>query len=38
MTDVHTEGMNLFKSMMPGLIPENVTTLRDGSFATNSAN
>src|ERR1700678_708995 len=33
MTDVHTEGMNLFKSMMPGLIPENVTTLRDGSFA-----
>jgi hypothetical protein len=33
MTDVHTEGMNLFKSMMPGLIPENVATLRDGSFA-----
>src|ERR1700677_4100348 len=32
MTDVHTEGMNLFKSMMHGLIPENVTTLRDGSF------
>jgi 4-carboxymuconolactone decarboxylase len=33
MTDVHTEGMNLFKSMMPGLIPEDVTTLRDGGFA-----
>src|ERR1700678_3180880 len=33
MTDVHTEGMNLFQSMMPGLIPANVTILRDGSFA-----
>ncbi len=33
MADIHTEGLNLFKDMMPGLIPDDVTTLRGGGFA-----
>jgi len=33
MTDIHAEGLDLLKDMMPGLIPDSVTTLRDGSFA-----
>jgi 4-carboxymuconolactone decarboxylase len=33
MADPHTEGLNLFKDMMPGLIPDGVTTLRGGGFA-----
>ena len=30
MADLHAEGLNLFKDMMPGLIPDGVTTLRGG--------
>jgi 4-carboxymuconolactone decarboxylase len=33
MTDPHTEGLDVFKDMVPGLIPDNVTSLRDGGFA-----
>src|SRR5271157_2155526 len=33
MVDSHTEGLDVFKEMMPGLIPDNVTSLRDGGFA-----
>jgi 4-carboxymuconolactone decarboxylase len=33
MADIHTEGLDLFKDVMPGLIPDSVTTLRDGGFA-----
>jgi 4-carboxymuconolactone decarboxylase len=33
MADMHTEGLDLFKDMMPGLVPDGVTTLRDGGFA-----
>ncbi len=33
MADSHTEGLDVFKELMPGLIPDNVTTLRDGGFA-----
>lgn len=33
MADSHIEGMDIFKEMLPGLIPEDVTTLRDGGIA-----
>jgi 4-carboxymuconolactone decarboxylase len=33
MADTHTQGLDVFKDMMPGLIPDNVTSLRDGGFA-----
>jgi 4-carboxymuconolactone decarboxylase len=33
MTDPHTEGLDVFKDMVPGLIPDNITSLRDGGFA-----
>jgi len=33
MSDAHSEGLDVFKSMVPGLIPDNVTSLRDGGFA-----
>jgi 4-carboxymuconolactone decarboxylase len=33
MADPHTEGLNAFKDMMPGLIPDDVTTLRGDGFA-----
>lgn len=33
MTDPHTKGLDVFKDMVPGLIPDNVTSLRDGGFA-----
>ncbi len=33
MADSHTEGLDVFKEMMPGLIPDNVASLRDGGFA-----
>jgi 4-carboxymuconolactone decarboxylase len=33
MADTHTKGLDVFKDMMPGLIPDNVTSLRDGGFA-----
>jgi 4-carboxymuconolactone decarboxylase len=33
MTDARTDGLNLFKELMPGLIPDNLASLRDGSFA-----
>ncbi len=33
MADSRTEGMNVFKEMMPGLIPDGVTTLHDDGVA-----
>jgi 4-carboxymuconolactone decarboxylase len=33
MADTHTEGLDLFKDMMPGLVPDHVTSLRDDGFA-----
>jgi 4-carboxymuconolactone decarboxylase len=33
MADAHTEGLDAFKEMLPGIIPEGVTSLRDGRFA-----
>lgn len=33
MTDSNTEGLNVFKEMLPGLLPDDVTTLRDGGIA-----
>ncbi|MGO9925796.1 MAG: carboxymuconolactone decarboxylase family protein [Mycobacterium sp.] len=33
MADSHTKGLDVFKEMMPGLIPDNVTSLRSGGFA-----
>jgi len=32
MADSHRKGLDVFKEMMPGLIPDNVTSLRDGSI------
>jgi 4-carboxymuconolactone decarboxylase len=33
MADFHAKGLDVFKDMMPGLIPDDVTSLRDGGFA-----
>lgn len=33
MADSHTKGLDVFKEMVPGLIPDNVTSLRGGGFA-----
>ena len=33
MTDARTDGLDVFKELMPGLIPDNLASLRDGSFA-----
>ncbi len=33
MADSHTKGLDVFKDMVPGLIPDNVTSLRDGGVA-----
>ncbi len=33
MADSRTEGLEVFKEMMPGLIPDGVTSLRDGGVA-----
>jgi 4-carboxymuconolactone decarboxylase len=33
MTDTHSKGLDVFKDMVPGLIPDNVSSLRDGGFA-----
>ncbi len=33
MADSHTKGLDVFREMMPGLIPDHVTSLRDGTFA-----
>jgi 4-carboxymuconolactone decarboxylase len=33
MDDSHAKGLEVFKEMMPGLVPDNVTSLRDGGFA-----
>jgi 4-carboxymuconolactone decarboxylase len=33
MTDDRTAGLNVFKELMPGLIPDNLASLRDGGFA-----
>ena len=33
MTDPRTAGLNVFKELMPGVISDDITSLRDGSFA-----
>ena len=33
MADSHSKGLDVFKEMMPGLIPDNVSSLRDGNVA-----
>ncbi|MFZ0902697.1 MAG: carboxymuconolactone decarboxylase family protein, partial [Mycobacterium sp.] len=33
MTEARTAGVNVFKELMPGLIPDDLTSLRDGGFA-----
>ena len=33
MTDARTEGLDVLKEMLPGLIPDDVTSLRDGGLA-----
>ena len=33
MTDVRTDGLTVFKELMPGLLPDNVASLRDDGFA-----
>jgi 4-carboxymuconolactone decarboxylase len=33
MADSFTEGLDVFKEMLPGLVPDSATSLRDGSFA-----
>lgn len=33
MAESHTKGLDVFREMMPGLIPDGVTSLRDGGFA-----
>jgi 4-carboxymuconolactone decarboxylase len=33
MADTRTDGLNVLKDMLPGLIPDNVTSLRDGRLA-----
>ena len=33
MADSRTNGLDVFKEMMPGLIPDDVTSLRDGGVA-----
>lgn len=33
MTDTHTKGLEVLKDMVPGWIPDNVTSLSDGGFA-----
>jgi 4-carboxymuconolactone decarboxylase len=33
MTDARAEGLEVFKELMPGLIPDDATSLRDGGFA-----
>jgi 4-carboxymuconolactone decarboxylase len=33
MDDTRTQGLEVFNDLMPGVIPEGVTSLRDGGFA-----
>jgi 4-carboxymuconolactone decarboxylase len=33
MTDTRSRGLNIFKELMPGLISDDATSLRDGDFA-----
>jgi 4-carboxymuconolactone decarboxylase len=33
MSDAHTNGLDVFKEMLPGLVPDGITSLRDGRFA-----
>jgi 4-carboxymuconolactone decarboxylase len=33
MTETRTEGLNVFKELMPGIITDDVKSLRDGGFA-----
>src|SRR6201999_377474 len=33
MTDTRAEGLKVFKEMLPGLVPDDVTTLRDNGVA-----
>ncbi|OBI72748.1 carboxymuconolactone decarboxylase family protein [Mycobacterium asiaticum] len=33
MTDLRTQGLNVFREMLPGLIPDDLTSTRAGGFA-----
>ena len=33
MSQTRNEGLDVFKEMMPGIVPDNMESLRDGSFA-----
>jgi 4-carboxymuconolactone decarboxylase len=33
MSQTRTEGLDVFEEMMPGIVPDNMESLRDGSFA-----
>jgi 4-carboxymuconolactone decarboxylase len=33
MTEARADGINVFNELMPGLLPDDVTNLRDGGFA-----
>lgn len=33
MTEARTQGLDIFKELMPGLIPDDATSLSDGGFA-----
>jgi 4-carboxymuconolactone decarboxylase len=33
MTDARTQGLDVFKQLLPGLVPDDVTSLRDGGIA-----
>ena len=33
MTDTHSAGLDAFRAMVPGVVPDDVTSLRDGGFA-----
>ncbi|MGB9304830.1 MAG: carboxymuconolactone decarboxylase family protein [Mycobacterium sp.] len=33
MTDARTQGLDVFKQMLPGLVPDDVTSLSDGGIA-----
>jgi 4-carboxymuconolactone decarboxylase len=37
MTNPRTEGLKVFKELMPGILPNDVTSLRDGGFAQDLA-
>jgi 4-carboxymuconolactone decarboxylase len=33
MTDIRRQGLDVFREMLPGLIPDDLTSIRDGGIA-----